>query len=87
MTATNNAPDTTTEERWQHIENRLAAIERRIQEQSSTAIATIDTCLARLDALRNDLAHEPWPPHRLPTPADPPPITPQQPVRPPTVAR
>jgi hypothetical protein len=56
MTATNDAPDTTSEERWQHIEHRLAAIERRIREQSTAAIATIDACLSRLDALRHDLA-------------------------------
>ncbi|MGW3044203.1 hypothetical protein ACWC9T_30110 [Kitasatospora sp. NPDC001159] len=55
MTAPNDAPDTTAEERWQHIEDRLAAIERRIREHSSAAIATIDTCLGRLDALRHDL--------------------------------
>ncbi|GAA1090654.1 hypothetical protein [Kitasatospora arboriphila] len=80
MTATDDAPETTTEARWQHIEDRLAAIERRIHEHSSAAIATIDTCLARLDALRHDLAHRPWPPQASPTPADPPTSPPQQPV-------
>ncbi|MFB7669144.1 hypothetical protein ACFC1R_35400 [Kitasatospora sp. NPDC056138] len=84
MTATNNAPDTTAEERWQHIEDRLAAIERRIREQSTAAIATIDACLARLDALLHDLAHRPWPPQAFPTPAAPP--TPPQPVRAPTAS-
>ncbi|GAA2753482.1 hypothetical protein [Kitasatospora cinereorecta] len=79
MTATNDAPDphTTAEERWQHIEDRLAALERRVREQSSAAIATIDTCLGRLDALRHDLAHRPWPPQAIPAPADPPTIPPQ----------
>ncbi|GAA2974119.1 hypothetical protein [Kitasatospora sp. NPDC006786] len=58
MTATNDEPDPLiTEDRWQHIEDRLAAIERRIREHSSDAIATVDACLARLDALRHDLAH------------------------------
>ncbi|MEV7180675.1 hypothetical protein [Kitasatospora sp. NPDC093679] len=77
MTATNDAPDTTAEERWQHIEGQLAAIERRIREHSSAALATLDTCLARLDSLRHDLAHRPWPPQAIPTPADPPTIPPQ----------
>ncbi|WP_030271481.1 hypothetical protein [Streptomyces sp. NRRL B-24484] len=76
MTATNDAPDTTAEERWQHIEDRLAAIEHRIREHSSAALATLDTCLARLDALRHDLAHRPWPPQAIPTPAAPPTIPP-----------
>ncbi|MEV6213075.1 hypothetical protein [Kitasatospora sp. NPDC051914] len=80
MTATNDAPDTTAEANWQHIENRLAAIERRIHEHSSAAIATIDTCLARLDALRHDLAHQPWPPQAFFAPGDPPAVPPQQPV-------
>ncbi|MFJ1707392.1 hypothetical protein [Kitasatospora sp. NPDC088346] len=86
MTVTNDAPEppATAEDRWQHIEDRLAAIERRIREQSSAAIATIDTCLARLDALRHDLAHQPWPPQSFPTPADPPTIPPKQPARAPT---
>ncbi|MEV8100462.1 hypothetical protein [Kitasatospora sp. NPDC085879] len=69
-----------TEERWQQIENRLASIERRIQEQSSTAIATLDACLARLDALRHTLVHQPWPPQTIPTPAAPPTAPPQQPA-------
>ncbi|WP_030398607.1 hypothetical protein [Kitasatospora purpeofusca] len=79
MTATDDAPDprTTTEDRWQHIEDRLAAIERRIREQSSAAIATLDTCLTRLDALHHDLTHRPWPPQASPTPPDPPDHPPQ----------
>ncbi|MEU9047004.1 MULTISPECIES: hypothetical protein [unclassified Kitasatospora] len=69
MTATNDAPDPlTTQGRWQHIEDRLTAIERRIREHSSAAIATIDTCLAGLDALRHDLAHWPRPPQAAPAP-------------------
>ncbi|MEU8927951.1 hypothetical protein AB0D10_44825 [Kitasatospora sp. NPDC048545] len=79
MTATNDAPDTlaAAKERWQHIEDRLAAIERRVREQCSAAIATLDTCQGRLDALRHDLAHGPWPPQAIPAPADPPTIPPQ----------
>ncbi|MFD4395532.1 hypothetical protein [Kitasatospora sp. NPDC058478] len=86
MTATNDAPDplTTAEDRWQQIEDRLAAIERRIREHSSAAIATVDTCLARIDALHHDLAHGSWPPHAFPTPAGPPTIPPEQPARAPT---
>ncbi|MDH6708300.1 hypothetical protein P3T27_005039 [Kitasatospora sp. MAA19] len=72
MTATNDAPDATAEERRQHIEDRLAAIERRIREHSSDAIATIDACLARVDALRHDMA-----PQAFPAPAGPPAIPPQ----------
>ncbi|MFF1787768.1 hypothetical protein ACFVX9_15065 [Kitasatospora sp. NPDC058243] len=78
MTATNDEPDPLiTEDRWQHIEDRLAAIERRIREHSSDAIATVDACLARLDALRHDLAHGSRLPQAFPTPADPPAIPPQ----------
>ena len=86
MTATNDAPDplTTAEERWQHIEDRLAAIERRIREHSSAAIATVDACLARLDALHHDLAHGSWPPRAFPTPTEPPTTPPKQPARAPT---
>ncbi|WP_043473911.1 hypothetical protein [Kitasatospora sp. MBT66] len=87
MTATDDAPDprttATAEERWQHIEDRLAAIERRVREQSSAAIATLDTCLGRLDALRRDLAHGPWPPQAFPAPADPASLPPR-PTRAPT---
>ncbi|MDH6129058.1 hypothetical protein [Kitasatospora sp. GP82] len=67
MTATNDAPDATAEERRQHIEDRLAAIECRIREHSSDAIATIDTCLARVDALRHDLAPAGLPRARRPS--------------------
>nr|BEK70866.1 hypothetical protein KPHV_80930 [Kitasatospora purpeofusca] len=86
MTATDDAPDplTTTEDRWQHIEDRLAAIEHRIREQSSAAIATLDACLTRLDALHHDLTHRPWPPRASPAPPDPP-DHPPQPARAPTV--
>ncbi|MEU8517685.1 hypothetical protein AB0C76_39840 [Kitasatospora sp. NPDC048722] len=76
MTATNDAPDphttATAEERWQHIEDRLADIERRIREHGTAALATIDACLGRLDALRHDLAHRPWPPQAFPAPVAPP---------------
>ncbi|GAA2815592.1 hypothetical protein [Kitasatospora aburaviensis] len=73
MTATDDAPDlhTTAEERWQHIEDRLTAIDYRIRETGSAATAAIDACLARLEALRHDLAHGPWPPEDLPVPVPP----------------
>ncbi|MEV4557876.1 hypothetical protein AB0K51_12845 [Kitasatospora sp. NPDC049285] len=73
MTATNDASDprTTAEERWRHIEDRLAAIEHRIREHGNAAVAAADAHLARLAAIRHSLAHRPWPPHS-PTPATPP---------------
>ncbi|MFF0413352.1 hypothetical protein ACFYUY_23295 [Kitasatospora sp. NPDC004745] len=83
MTATDAAPDATAEDRWQHIQDRLTAIERRIREHSTAAIATVEACLARLDTLRHDLAHRPWPPQSSPAPAAPPSLPPQ-PARAPT---
>ncbi|MER7753745.1 hypothetical protein [Kitasatospora sp. NPDC097643] len=64
MTVTNDAADplAAAQDRWQHIEGRLAAIELRIREQNTAALATLDTCLARLEALRQSLATQPWPP-------------------------
>ncbi|WP_030277632.1 hypothetical protein [Streptomyces sp. NRRL B-24484] len=64
MTATDDAPDRTpgtTEERWQHIQDKITDLERRIHGTSSAAITAIDTRLAHLDALRRRLAQGPWP--------------------------
>ncbi|MFE6054893.1 hypothetical protein ACFQ6N_29430 [Kitasatospora sp. NPDC056446] len=73
MTATNDAPDPSApaQDRWQHIEDRLAAIELRIRDQSTAALTTLDTHLARLDALRRRLATQPWPPQGPDTPGSP----------------
>ncbi|MFD0278951.1 hypothetical protein ACFVHB_34280 [Kitasatospora sp. NPDC127111] len=70
MTATNDAPDplTAAEHRWQHIEDRLAALEHRIRWRSSAALGALDTHLARLEALRHSLATQPWPPRTSPGP-------------------
>ncbi|MFF7994588.1 hypothetical protein ACFZDG_33005 [Kitasatospora xanthocidica] len=88
MTVTNDAPDhptpapapapAPTQDWWQHIEDRLAAIELRIREQSTAARTALDTHLARLDALSRRLATRPWPPHGPDTPGSPapPPCTP-----------
>ncbi|MFH9352186.1 hypothetical protein [Kitasatospora sp. NPDC017646] len=65
MTATNDAPEPCADaqdDRWRHIEERLSALERRIREHGGAALTTIDACLARLDALRHELATRPWPP-------------------------
>ncbi|MGW7584719.1 hypothetical protein ACWGKU_06110 [Kitasatospora sp. NPDC054768] len=75
MTVTNDAPDHSTpalaQDRWQHIEDRLTAIELRIREQSTAARTVLDTRLARLDALRRRLATQPWPPQGPDTPGGP----------------
>ncbi|MFI6847739.1 hypothetical protein OG535_29730 [Kitasatospora sp. NBC_00085] len=75
---TNDAPDTTPapEDRWQHIEDRLTALDHRIRELGNAATATLDTHLARLEVLRHNLAHQPWPPNSWPGPADRPAETP-----------
>lgn len=62
MTATAAAPDTTAEERWRQLEDRLDKVRERLQAETGAAIAAIDTCLARLSALRQDLAERPWTP-------------------------
>ncbi|MET9182695.1 hypothetical protein ABZX88_31440 [Kitasatospora aureofaciens] len=71
MTAINDAPEirrtgpeppAAGQDRWQHIEERLSALERRIREHGGAALTAIDGCLARIDALRDDLATRPWPP-------------------------
>lgn len=72
MTATNDAPDRTpdtTEERWQRIQDKITDLERRVHETGSAAIAAIDTRLAHLDALRQSLARDPWPPRPAPATA------------------
>ncbi|WBP84549.1 hypothetical protein [Kitasatospora cathayae] len=57
MTATIGAPDplAAAEKRWQRIEDQLAAVGHRMRTDSDAAIASIDDCLARLDALREAL--------------------------------
>ncbi|MFJ7243031.1 hypothetical protein ACIQWA_00125 [Kitasatospora sp. NPDC098652] len=59
MTATNDAPDSPAQDRWQHLEDRLAAVEQRIREQGTATLGVLDTHLARLDALRRQLAAQP----------------------------
>ncbi|MFF8772487.1 hypothetical protein [Kitasatospora sp. NPDC015120] len=54
MTATAGdepGPAAGAEARWQRIEDRLAAVGHRMRTGSDAAIASIDGCLARLDAL------------------------------------
>ncbi|MGW6917782.1 hypothetical protein ACWGB8_28735 [Kitasatospora sp. NPDC054939] len=77
MTATDDAPDTTPEQRWQHIEDRLAAVERTIRQLGNQTLAALDTHLAALDALRHDLARPTWPPRDLPTATNPAAVPPQ----------
>ncbi|GAA4989703.1 hypothetical protein [Kitasatospora paranensis] len=82
MTATNDAPDhhgENAEDRWQHIQHRIADLEQRIRTTSATAIAALDTRLARLDAIRQSLAQDPWPPPA--TPGKPPAVPARQPAQ------
>ncbi|MFF4818907.1 hypothetical protein ACFY2K_30505 [Kitasatospora sp. NPDC001309] len=63
MTATNDALDplVAAQQRWQHIEDQLHAIERQMREESAAALAAIDACLARLDDLHTALQRpEAW---------------------------
>ncbi|MGW2255325.1 hypothetical protein ACWCXH_34865 [Kitasatospora sp. NPDC001660] len=57
MTATTGEPDplAAAEERWQRIEDQLAAVGHRMRTDSDAAIASIEACLARLDVLREAL--------------------------------
>ncbi|MFD8708636.1 hypothetical protein ACFV1W_39680 [Kitasatospora sp. NPDC059648] len=73
MTAINDAPEPPAagQDRWQQIEERLRGLERRIREHGGAALTTIDACLARLDALRHDLATRPWPPTSPESPGGP----------------
>ncbi|MEU4115688.1 hypothetical protein AB0F71_14465 [Kitasatospora sp. NPDC028055] len=71
MTATNDAPDSPAQDRWQHLEDRLAAVELRIREQSTATLGVLDTHLARLDALRRQLAGQSWPPQGPDVPGGP----------------
>ncbi|MGA5817742.1 hypothetical protein ACPC54_07780 [Kitasatospora sp. NPDC094028] len=59
MTATNDAPDPhpTGPDRWQPIVQRPADLETRIRTLGIETTATLDTYLARLDALRHQPAH------------------------------
>ncbi|MFE3113789.1 hypothetical protein ACFXKJ_37740 [Kitasatospora indigofera] len=80
MRATDDAPDTTTEQRWQHIQDRLTRIRTRTLAEDGAAIAAIDTCLTRLDTLREDLARHPWTSRTLPTPTNSPAVPPRKPT-------
>ncbi|MEV4557937.1 hypothetical protein AB0K51_13170 [Kitasatospora sp. NPDC049285] len=63
---TNDAPDPAiAQDPWEHIDNRLAALEHRIRQQGAATLAATDAHLARLAAIRRTLATDPWPP---PTP-------------------
>ncbi|MFE9423205.1 hypothetical protein ACFYNO_09590 [Kitasatospora sp. NPDC006697] len=55
---TNDAPDTA-EERWQRIRQQLDRVRRRVRSETDPAIAALDDCLRRLDALRDGLARAP----------------------------
>ncbi|MGW2378366.1 hypothetical protein [Kitasatospora sp. NPDC001683] len=57
MTATTGAPDplAAAEERWQRIEEQLAAVGHRMRTDGDAAIASLDVCLARLEAMREAL--------------------------------
>ncbi|WP_158844907.1 hypothetical protein [Streptomyces sp. NRRL WC-3742] len=65
MTATNDAPDprTTDADRWQPILQKLADLETRVRTLGDETTAALATHLARLDALRHQLAHPAWPDH------------------------
>ncbi|MFE4602361.1 hypothetical protein ACFRKE_16080 [Kitasatospora indigofera] len=82
MKATDDAPDTTTEQRWQHIEDQLTRIRTRTLTETGDAIAAIDGCLTRLDTLRQDLARHPWTPQALPALIDSPAAPPRKPAKP-----
>ncbi|GHE25334.1 hypothetical protein GCM10018781_76670 [Kitasatospora indigofera] len=70
MRATDDAPDTTAEQPWQHTQDQLTRIRTRTLAEAGDAIAAIDTCLTTLDTLRKDLTHRPW--TRSPSPRVPP---------------
>ncbi|MFG2825389.1 hypothetical protein ACGFX4_38910 [Kitasatospora sp. NPDC048365] len=70
MTATSNAPDQpTTDDPWQHLLDRITALQHRIHQLDATTTKALDTHLARLEALHHGLAHHPWPPDPAPHPA------------------
>ncbi|MFF3073390.1 hypothetical protein ACFVSN_35880 [Kitasatospora sp. NPDC057904] len=62
MTATAAAADAAADERWRQLQDQLDTVRERLQAETGAAIAAIDTCLARLTALRQDLADHPWTP-------------------------
>lgn len=50
--------------RWQQLEDQLAQVRARLKNETDTALASIDQCLTRLQALRQKLAaHLPAPGH------------------------
>ncbi|MFG3055826.1 hypothetical protein ACGFZP_33425 [Kitasatospora sp. NPDC048239] len=64
MTATDAAPDPVAEaeRRWQDLLDRIHDLEARVIATTSTVTTALDHHLARLDALRHQLAHPDWPP-------------------------
>lgn len=72
MTATAAAPDATADEGWRQLQDQLDTVRERLQAETGAAIAAIDTCLARLTTLRQDLADHPWAPSASATAAAPP---------------
>ncbi|WP_316528399.1 hypothetical protein [Kitasatospora brasiliensis] len=63
MTATDAAPDPVAdaERRWQDLLDRIHDLEARTAATTSTVTTALDHHLARLDALRRQLAHPDWP--------------------------
>ncbi|MQS14852.1 hypothetical protein F7Q99_21965 [Streptomyces kaniharaensis] len=57
MTATTGAPDplAAAEARWRRIEDRLPAVGHQTRTDSDAAIASMDACLAHLEAIREAL--------------------------------
>ncbi|MGW3230711.1 hypothetical protein [Kitasatospora sp. NPDC001095] len=57
MTATTGAPDppAAAEERWQRLEDQLVAVGHRMRTDGDAALASLDACLARLEAIREAL--------------------------------
>ncbi len=63
MTMTSDAPDhATVEQRWQRLQDQLDQVGDRTRAEIGAAIASIDVCLARLEALRQHLTDHPWSP-------------------------
>ncbi|MFD9124728.1 hypothetical protein [Kitasatospora sp. NPDC059571] len=63
MTATNAAPDpvAAAERRWQDLLDRIHDLGARVAATTNSVNASLDTHLARLDALRHHLSHPNWP--------------------------
>ncbi|MGA5817736.1 hypothetical protein ACPC54_07745 [Kitasatospora sp. NPDC094028] len=62
MTATDAAPDpvAAAERRWQDLLDRIHDLEERVAATTSTVTTALDHHLARLDALRHQLARPDW---------------------------